>query len=194
MINAELGHVTTLDEFYTEIVKQQTTAHGEHYCDHHSKIKELSSECRSYSELGTHQGATAARAMLSKFDKIKLVDTDISRYRKFLEPIATQYCLDNNKTLEVFEGSSIDNKSTLETVDLLFIDSMHKSSHMKKELNLHAKNVKKYILAHDTHRQHGRINTSLYETLESFCKTNPWEVAERNTVAEGYTLLKRKSQ
>ena len=29
MINAELSHVTSLEEFYSEIVRQQTEAHGE---------------------------------------------------------------------------------------------------------------------------------------------------------------------
>jgi hypothetical protein len=191
MINAELSHVTTLSEFHKEIVRQQTEAHGEHYCDHHAVIEKLAPECKSYLELGTHQGGTASCAILQKFNHVQLVDIDMHRYRKFLQPIAEQFSKNNNINLVVLESSSLDKKTTY-NADLMLIDSVHNTKHMSKELAMHGNNIQKYILAHDTHRLFGKVNTSLYNTLENFCKTNPWEVVERNTVAEGYTLLKRK--
>ena len=39
MINSELGHVTSLEEFNSEIIRQQEEAHGENYCDIHDAIK-----------------------------------------------------------------------------------------------------------------------------------------------------------
>ena len=60
MLNAILDHVTTLDEFYSEIRKQHIEAHGEHYCAQHDAMVSLMAECDSYKELGTHQGASAA--------------------------------------------------------------------------------------------------------------------------------------
>lgn len=191
MINAELGHVKTLEEFHSEIVRQQTEAHGVHYCDHHKVIEKLSNECDSYLELGTHQGGTASCAILQKFKHVQLVDTNMHRYRKFLQPIAEQFCKVHNIEFAVLEMSSLDKKSVY-NADLMLIDSMHKAKHMEQELALHGNNIQKYILAHDTHRMFGKVNTALYNTLEKFCQTNPWEVVERNTVAEGYTLLKRK--
>ena len=64
MINAELGHVKSIPEFYTEIRKQQEEAHGEHYCQMHDSIKEVwdTGKCTEYMELGTHQGGTASLA------------------------------------------------------------------------------------------------------------------------------------
>ena len=63
MINAELGHVKTLEEFYSEIRRQQEEAHGDDYCEQHDAIKKYMKYCDSYKELGTHQGGTAACAL-----------------------------------------------------------------------------------------------------------------------------------
>ena len=50
-------------------------------------------------ELGTHQGGTAAAAMLAKPKNVILVDIDMSRYYKFLSPIADKWCSENNINL-----------------------------------------------------------------------------------------------
>ena len=147
-------------------------------------------DCNSYLELGTHQGATAACAILQNPKSVQLVDIDFTKYNKFLKPIAEQYCKDNNIALNIVEDDSSKNTTT-SAADFLLIDSRHIASHMTAELKTHSKNISKHILAHDTHRQHGKVNTSLYTVLENFCKTNPWKVVERNTTAEGYTLLER---
>ena len=62
MINSELGHVKTIDEFYASIREQQEAAHGEHYCKMHDIINDLAKDCKSYKELGVHQGGTFANA------------------------------------------------------------------------------------------------------------------------------------
>tara|TARA_R110000822_G_scaffold101565_3_gene227762 strand:- start:5390 stop:5968 length:579 start_codon:yes stop_codon:yes gene_type:complete len=191
MINSELGHVTTLKEFYNEIIRQQTEAHGKHYCDHHDVIKDKMQECDSYMELGTHQGGTAAAALLAKPKKVVLVDKDMSKYKKFLQPIAEEWCIKYKIILKEVEQDSTTIKSTAGKVDFLLIDSYHHSQHMSRELMTHQINVKKYILAHDTSFINGKPNSSLYETLVTFCKQYPFKIIERNIVAEGYTLLKR---
>jgi hypothetical protein len=193
MINSELGHVKTLKQFHKEIVRQQTEAHGEHYCDHHEVIKERMKECDSYMELGTHQGGTASAALLTKPKKIVLVDNDMSRYRKFLQPIAEEFCLKHKIILKEIEQDSTHLKSSGGPVDFLLIDSYHHPQHMSRELMTHQVNIKKYILAHDTSIINGRLNSSLYEALVRFCDQYPFKVIERNEVAEGYTLLERVS-
>ena len=40
MINSELGHVKTLEEFHESIRQQQEEAHGEYYCAIHDSIRE----------------------------------------------------------------------------------------------------------------------------------------------------------
>ena len=79
MINAELGHVKTLEEFYSEIRRQQEEAHGDDYCEQHDAIKKYMKYCDSYKELGTHQGGTAAcaTAFAAKLNNLCNDNTDI---------------------------------------------------------------------------------------------------------------------
>jgi hypothetical protein len=191
MINAELGQVKNLKEFNTEIRKQQEEAHGVDYCQIHDAIKKYMKECKSYMELGTHQGGTASIAMLSKPNRVFLVDMDMSRYRKFLAPIAQEWCDKNDIELIVKEADST-SIGTINMTDMLVIDSYHHPEHMKKELNLHGNNVRKYIIAHDTSIVNNKANDSLYQTMKQFADANGWEVIERGTTNVGYTVIKKK--
>lgn len=191
MINAELGHVTSVEEFYKEIRSQQEAAHGDDYCLQHDAITKLMEECDHYMELGTHQGGTAACALLTKPKSVKLVDIDMHRYNKFLKPLAEEYCKENNIKLVVKEVDSTSSKSVSPT-DLLLIDSRHNKYHMAKELMIHQFAVRKYIVAHDTSIVNGRVDGQLYDCLAQFCKQYPFEIIERNTKNVGYTVLKRK--
>jgi len=190
MINAELGHVKTLKEFHDEITKQQTEAHGEGYNDIHEAIQKYIKDCNTYMELGTHQGGTAAAAMLAKPKNVILIDIDMSRYYKFLSPIADKWCSENNINLTIKQCSSIELGSIANT-DMLMIDSVHNPNHMSKELALHGGNVNKYILAHDTSVLLGQQNDALFRVLDQFAKTNGWKVIERGTINAGYTVLKK---
>ena len=190
MINAELGHVKTLKQFHKEIRAAQEEAHGDFYCAQHDALIKYMEDCDSYMELGTHQGGTASAAMLCKPSKIVLVDNDMHRYEKFLKPLAETFCKRKKIDLTVKEIDSTSPKSTAK-VDMLLIDSYHHPAHMNRELMMHQVNIKKYIIAHDTSILHGKPNSSLYETLELFCKTYPWEIIERGMKNVGYTVLKR---
>jgi hypothetical protein len=191
MINAELGKVKTLKEFNTEIRKQQEEAHGVDYCQIHDAIKKYMKECKSYMELGTHQGGTASIAMLCKPNRVFLVDMDMSRYRKFLAPIAQEWCDKNDIELIVKEADST-SIGTINMTDMLVIDSYHHPEHMKKELSLHGNNVRKYIIAHDTSIVNNKANDSLYQAIRQFADANGWEVIERGTTNVGYTVIKKK--
>jgi hypothetical protein len=191
MINSELGHVTTLLEFNSEIRRQQEEAHGEDYCAIHDAIRKYIADCKSYMELGVHQGGTASVAMLCKPNRIYLVDIDMSRYNKFLKPIAEKYCEDNDIELIVNETSSI-GFGCINMTDMLVIDSYHHPVHMAKELTLHGPNVKKYIIAHDTSSLLGKSNDSLYQCLKQWCDQNSFIEIERGFTSAGYTVFKRK--
>ena len=191
MINADLSNVKSITGFNKEIRRQQEEAHGEDYCQIHDAIKKYMKECKSYMELGTHQGGTASAAMLCKPNRIYLVDMDMSRYRKFLEPLASDFCDKNDIELIVKEADST-SFTTINMTDMLVIDSYHHPAHMQRELNTHASNVRKYILAHDTSIVNGKPNDSLYQCLAKFASENNWEIIERGTTNVGYTVLKKK--
>lgn len=187
MINVDLKHVKTLEEFYKDIRAGQEEAHGHDYCEQHDAIQKYAPECKTYAELGTHQGGTLANALLAGFKYVEGIDIDMHRYEKFLKPIAEQYAKDNKIVLKMKEVSSITLDSIGPSVDMLLIDSYHRAYHMKQELAIHGKRVKKYIVAHDTWSV-----SELHTCLEEWCFENPgWKVLERGTTNVGYTVLKK---
>lgn len=194
MINAELEHVTTLKEFYSEIRRQQEEAHGDDYCEQHDTLKKYLSlpECNTYKELGTHQGGTAACAMLCYPKSVELIDKDQTKYNKFLKPIAEQFCKENDIELIVKEEDSASPRSLEKSCDILLIDSYHKAFHMKQELDLHGPRTRKYIIAHDTYRSMGRVNQELNECLLYWAKIYSWKEIERSKNNVGYTVLGKK--
>jgi hypothetical protein len=191
VINAELGHVTTLEEFHSEIRRQQEEAHGDHYCAIHDAIQKYMKECRSYMELGTHQGGTAAAALLCNPKEVYLRDIDMSRYNKFLKPIAEKYAADNKIKLDVKQVDSTTLGSTA-PVDMLMIDSYHHPNHMQRELDTHKHFVSKYIIAHDTEVLHGKKNNSLFLCLAQFAEKEGWDVVEHVQLNVGYAVIKKK--
>lgn len=191
MINAELGHVKSVPEFYTEIRKQQEEAHGEHYCLMHDAIKEVweSGNCAEYMELGTHQGGTASLAFqLPNVKKVQLVDIDMSRYRKFLSPLAYKWCTEKNIELVLKE---LDSRSlgSIGRCDLLVIDSVHNYGFMQKELEIHGHNVRKFIIAHDTAELMGRKDDQLYRCLTEYAEKNNWKVLMQGVDGPGFTVI-----
>lgn len=191
MINSELGHVTSVKEFNESIREQQEGAHGKDYCAIHDAITKYMVDCDSYMELGVHQGGTASAAMLCNPKRITLVDIDMSRYNKFLAPLAEQYCKDNNIELELKAVSSL-SLGSLSTSDMLVIDSVHTERHMTGELMLHGGTVSKYIIAHDTSVLLGKQDDTLYRCLTSWGEKNGWKMIDRGTTNAGYTVIARK--
>ncbi len=191
MINSELGHVKSVKAFNKDIKRQQEEAHGEYYCAIHNAIIKYMKECESYIELGTHQGGTASTALLCNPKQVQLVDIDMSRYKKFLQPLAEKYTKNKNIDFRVLEESSLSIKSTRRS-DMLVIDSLHHPNHMIQELRLHQININKYIIAHDTSVLHGKTDSRLYDCLQTFCLDYPWKIIERNEQNVGYTVLKKK--
>lgn len=190
MINSQLGHVKTLEEFNSEIRRQQEEAHGLDYCQIHDAITKYMTKCNSYMELGTHQGGTASAALLCRPKKAVLIDIDLSRFRKFLEPIAVKYCEDHGIDFRAVETDST-SLAAFNMTDMLVIDSLHTPQHMMRELNFHGLNTKKYILAHDTSVINGGADESLFLCMKQYGDNNGWEIIERGTTNVGYTVMKR---
>lgn len=195
MLTAELKHVKSVDEFYTEIRSQQEEFHGVDYCAMHDAIRARLEECESYKELGTHQGGTAACVMTAenKPSYMELVDINHEKYRWKLKSLAEPYCKKNGIELVVKEAdSSAFTSMSDRDIDMLVIDSLHKRSHMEKELDMHAGYIKKYIIAHDTTVAQDHPKDSLYRCLSDFCDNNPrWKIVERGKTNVGYTVLKK---
>jgi|TARA_R110000744_G_scaffold161661_4_gene278182 hypothetical protein len=192
MINAKFDNVKTVLKFHKQIVQQQEEAHGEHYCAMHKAIQRFWAEgkCKTYMELGVHQGGTAANAMMLKPtpEKITLIDIDMAKYNSFLKPIAEKHCKWEKIELDVRQTDST-GFGAVENVDMLVIDSVHKAAWMSKELDLHGKNVRKYIIAHDTMRLFNQVNEQLHTTLTEWGDVNGFRVVDRGEASVGYTVI-----
>jgi|TARA_R110001592_G_scaffold104658_1_gene294386 hypothetical protein len=98
-------------------------------------------------------------------------------------------------------------KLDMEETDLLFIDTWHAYDQLKKELELHADKVKKYICFHDTtlfeykdeplhHENSWGKETSgkgIWPAIEEFLEENKntWRLKERFTNNNGLTIIER---
>jgi hypothetical protein len=95
----------------------------------------------------------------------------------------------------------------IEETDLLFIDTAHHYDQLKRELELHAPNTKKYIILHDTeffkdfgadskgneYDANGIRYKGLWPAIEEFLSNNTdWTIKERMTNNWGLTILVKK--
>lgn len=192
MLTATVEDCKTLEDFYTSIRKQQEEAHGEHYCAHHDEISKLikNLDLKIYKELGTHQGASAAAAILAGASSVSLVDITMERFNKSRHLFET-YCDEHGIELEVLEtDSTAANSASL--CDIMLVDSVHRPDHMLRELEVHAPNVGKYMVFHDTERQFGKIDRRLYDALKEYSSgMSRWSLVLHNDQNVGYTVLQR---
>ena len=177
MLTATIENIDTLEDFYSSIRSQQEDPknHGASYCAHHDMIERYMNMCQSYKELGTHQGASAAAALLAGAKEVHFVDHTLEKYN-WQKHLFENYCRDNEVSLNVYEMSSTDKRCAIPT-DMLMIDSLHKWSWTLQELTLHAPITGKYIIFHDTaivNKQPSDIGPG----VKKWCRLNGWYVIE----------------
>lgn len=191
MLTADIGKkIKNLTDFYESIRAQQESAHGAHYCAHHDLIREFAPGCKSYKELGTHQGASAAAAILSGFNEFHLVDLTMEKFQPHRR-LFEKRCAMLGVKLNIYEMSSIDPRC-VGSVDMLMIDSLHQWRWTEQELAAHAQFVDKYIVFHDTSVVNGR-RSDIWPGLVRWCRASSgqWEVLRRVTENVGATIIHR---
>lgn len=179
---------TNLDEFYKEIRTQQERAQGNDYCSHHDMVKSVLSDGDVYKELGVHQGASLASAMLNGAKTVHLVDMTLAFYRENSK-LFEDYARKNDITIRMDEKRSED-PTTKSECDVLMIDSLHLWSHTKKELALHANRVKKAIVFHDTARCNGNPST-IGPGIREWVKDKPWKITADVKTGVGAMMIER---
>jgi cephalosporin hydroxylase len=189
MIKPKIENVKNLEQFYKELTSAQQQAHGIEYTSHHSVLQSLTKECDSIKELGVCQGATLAAMMFCNPNKITGIDIDPQYFLPYQNLFET-YAKENQIDFEFICGSSHD-KKLVTSVDLLHIDSYHTYDHLIKELSIHAPEVKKYIVFHDT--VHGRGAQRLLAAIAHYItEVDPkWEIIEHSIKGSGHTVIKR---
>lgn len=165
-------------------------------------------QCESITEMGV-RGICSTWAWLACNPKDGLHSYDIHNPSKFGGDL--QSVIDTAEAYKIkfqfTEASVLD--IDIEPTDLLFLDTWHCYDQLKAELARHHKQVKKYIVFHDTttyahnnepttseHAFTGNITEGkgLWNAIEEFIDKhkNEWVLIERFFNNNGLTIIKRK--
>jgi len=154
--------------------------------EHLLALRDLSEDCTHITELGV-RGIVSTWAFLAGLKKGgKLVSIDIlhpSAYGGDITEVE-RHAKESGIDFEFIEGDTTNME--IEKTDLLFVDTLHTYSHVKKELALHAKKVKKYIAFHDT-----TSCPEIWQAVQELIDEGKWKIKERYTHNNGVTILEK---
>lgn len=163
--------------------------------EHLPVLKKYSEECDVIVELGVRKIVSTWAFLLGK--PKKLISVDIKHPKEYnstelplVEEISKEIGVDFNFILS--DSRTVD----IPECDLLFIDTLHTYNQIKKELEVHANKVNKYIILHDTEtfRTIGEVNgeVGIWLAVEEFLSTNlEWKIVEELKNNNGLTVIKR---
>ena len=170
--------------------------------EHLPSLKKYASECDHIIEMGIRAATSTWALLAGRPKKLILYDIydngEISGVLKAAER--------ENINCSFYIQNVIEDGFEIEETDFLFIDTLHRYDQLKKELEMHASKVKKFIAFHDTvsfgerdEDDYTGVIKEKYEkcglnaAINEFLEINPqWEVAEVFTNNNGLTVLKRK--
>ena len=159
--------------------------------EHLETIKRYASDCEHITEMGV-RWVVSTWALLAAKPK-RLVSIDIVQCAIQEAATAAQA---EGIDFEFVVADTSKPQLNIETTDLLFIDTWHVYDQLKKEFQLHADKVRKYIVLHDT-TTFGEVGESgahkgLWLAVEEFLAENQnWILKERFTHNNGLTVLER---
>lgn len=139
--------------------------------EHLPTLKSIASECESVTEMGV-RFVTSSWALVEASPK-KLTCYDInSNFFEEGKGNIEEVCNNKNIDFKFIESDTL--KLEIENTDFLFIDTLHTYDQLYRELNLHSKNVNRYIALHDT-VSFGYIDEFIYEHASDIIKNGNCE-------------------
>jgi hypothetical protein len=156
--------------------------------EHLPKLKELAEQCNHVTEMGVRFGSST----------IAFLNTDVtlrSYDLKLDAGVSELFELSRNIGKNVTYSQADVRKISIESTDLLFIDTFHIYDQLKIELEIHHQNVNKYIVMHDTHTfgtvgENGSFGL-LPAMLEFLASHSEWRVAYHTPFNNGLTVLEK---
>ena len=196
--------VYNLEEKINELARNRSDIN-----EHFPTIIKYGEECDHITEMGV-RWICSTWAWLGTAPKDGLVCYDLELPSKWGGDL--QSVVDTAKEYDInfhFHQADVLNID-IEPTDLLFIDTWHVYEQLKAELNRHQSKVKKYICFHDTttyahkgegnlsfHEHHGVLSQEkgLWDAVTEFLEEykDDWELVERFTNNNGFTVIKRKT-
>ena len=153
--------------------------------DHHRIILNKMKSCDSYTEFGICQGHSLAAVMLTNPKKIRAYDINLDWYipaKHLFDGYADNHQID----FDIFETDT-STCPVIDKTDMLHIDSKHTFLHCNAELNLHANQVQKFIVFHDTNE------SGIWRAVTEYVNCNKeWSIIERETAGVGCTVIERR--
>jgi len=194
-----------IEKNYQEMCAKQSDIN-----EHLPVLRALAEECDHVTEMGVRD-VVSTWAFLSASPKVlRSYDIVESENIKLPLQLAPQIGVD----MKFKEADVL--KIEIEPTELLFIDTLHTYTQLKKELELHASKVSKYIVFHDvvtyghtpepsqfnTHKgiikQHDKILANYVENdlgimpaIEEFIDENDWKVKQFYTNNNGLLIIER---
>ena len=105
MINSELGHVKTLEEFNSEIRRQQEEAHGKGYCDIHDAIKQHKDNDADLTVITSIQNHQVPYGVIHYEDEGRITKVDEKPQLSF--PMNTGVYIANSRILKYIDSSQL---------------------------------------------------------------------------------------
>lgn len=158
-------------------------------CEHLDTLTSLSKECEHVTEMGFRHGASFCALLMGKPKKLITYDLVIP---KEIIPIFDEIKGETEIHLYADNTLSIE----IEPTDLLFIDTLHTYSQLKKELELHGDKAKKYLVFHDTetfgNKGEDGFEKGLKDALDEYMiETGKWKIFKHYPNNNGLTILER---
>lgn len=167
-------------------------------CDSPSDINEhcptlylLAARCRDVTEMGCRTGVSTTALLRGRPKTLHCYD--IERHPEF----DNLFRLAGRTELRFHLASTLEVE--INPTDLLFIDTYHVYGQLRRELELHADRVRRFIAMHDTttfgERGEAEGTRGLWPAVEEFLAAHPeWEIAARYHHNHGLTVLERADE
>ena len=193
--------MTNLERIYTRNLERASDMN-----EHLPTLRRYAESCEHVTEMGVRCANSTYALMLgqpTRMVSIDLLSVEESCQFYNVDLTTTKSLYDLAKDAGVnFEFVIGDTRTIeIEPTDLLFIDTLHTYTQLKRELELHSGKVRKFIILHDTTTfgesgepdENGIRELGLWPAVEEFLNTNcQWEILERFTNNNGLTILNRK--
>lgn len=154
--------------------------------EHIGYLYELSKECDHITEMGTRAVVSTWAFVNGVKDGGTFIAIDI-KHPSFYGGVISEIedlAKERNVNFKFIEADTLNIK--IDNTDLLFLDTLHTYEQVKKELNLHAQNVNKYIVFHDT-----VSCPEIVPAIDEIVEAGGWRVFNHRSNNNGVTTLIR---
>jgi hypothetical protein len=178
---------SSLEQMYTQKCKTPSDINL-----HLPTVRKYAEKCSHITEFGVRWVVSTWALLAGKPQKLICYDLN---YHANLEK-AKDIAAENNIHFTFNANNVLDIE--IEETDLLFIDTYHTYHQLKKELELHASKVRRFIILHDTNiygrRSADGFNKGLLDAVEAYLRKNSnWRIIEQSNDNIGLAVMERNN-